>query len=63
MRHFGRMLSAATLAAVCSLPFLASSAMADPIPSGWKAQNMAPVGFLGLENRYAYKLEIGRAHV
>lgn len=36
----------------------ATSAFADSVPAGWKAENMAPVGFLGIEDRYAYKMAI-----
>ncbi len=52
----GRIFKAALLAATCALPV--SVANAEPIPQGWKAQNMEPIGFIGIENRYAYKLTI-----
>jgi len=35
----------------------AGAALADPIPKGWEAQNLRPIGFSGLDGRYgAFKL-------
>jgi hypothetical protein len=36
----------------------AAPAFADPIPSGWIARNMAPVGYIDMEHRFSYKLAI-----
>ena len=34
------------------------TAFADPIPQGWQALNMKPVGFLDYHDRYSGKLTI-----
>src|SRR4051794_7081194 len=40
----------------------AAVAHADPIPKGWSAQNLKPIGFSGLDGRYgAFKLAIKKA--
>ena len=40
----------------------AGAALAEPIPKGWEAQNLRPIGFSGLEGRYgAFKLAIKKA--
>ena len=45
-----------------SFCLLARPASADPIPKGWQAQALRPVGFAGLEGRYgAFKLAIKKA--
>ena len=40
----------------------AGGAVADPIPKGWQAQNVTPIGFSGLDGRYgAFKIALNRA--
>jgi hypothetical protein len=50
------MLVLATSLAVCLGG--ARTVQASPIPEGWLAQNMAPVGYIDMEDRFAYKLAI-----
>ena len=41
---------------------LATAASAEPIPKGWSAQNLRPIGFSSLDGRYgAFKLAIKKA--
>ena len=35
-----------------------NSVMADPIPEGWQAHNVEPIGFLDYQDRYAGKFTI-----
>jgi hypothetical protein len=37
---------------------LSTSVVADPIPQGWQALNMEPIGFLDYQDRYSGKLTI-----
>jgi hypothetical protein len=38
----------------------AGGAQADPIPKGWQAHNVTPIGFSGLGGRYgAFKIKAG----
>jgi hypothetical protein len=47
------------IGAMVSLAFSASAAVADPIPKGWQAHNVTPIGFSGLGGRYgAFKIAI-----
>jgi len=49
------------IALVLMLAFSAA-ALAEPIPKGWQAQNIRPIGFSGLDGRYgAFKLAIKKA--
>ena len=39
------------------------SALAEPIPPGWQAQNVQPIGFSSLQGRFgAFKLSIKQAN-
>lgn len=35
-----------------------AAANAAAVPAGWKAQNMAPVGYIDMEHRFAFKLTV-----
>ena len=37
---------------------LTSSAFADPIPPGWQAENMEPIGYIDANDRYSVKITI-----
>jgi hypothetical protein len=50
--------SVGALLAAIMLATGSAPASADPIPKGWLAHNMAPVGYIGMEDRFAYKLAI-----
>ena len=49
-----------TLAGVLSACLLAlnSNVFADPIPEGWQAWNVEPIGFLDYQDRYSGKFTI-----
>jgi hypothetical protein len=49
------------VAACCAVAWTASAALADPIPAGWEARNMQPVGYSDLDGRDAFKLAIRKA--
>jgi len=53
-------LSIATVKRSCFglLLILPVSAIADPIPEGWQAHNVEPIGFLDYQDRYSGKLTI-----
>ncbi|MDB5454462.1 MAG: hypothetical protein JWP92_47 [Caulobacter sp.] len=52
-------LGALTLAAVLAAGLGGGLAVrAEPIPTGWLAENMVPVGYLDLGGRFAYKLTV-----
>ncbi len=42
---------------VCSIT-ISGNVLADPIPPGWQALNMKPIGFLDYHDRYSGKLTI-----
>jgi hypothetical protein len=45
-----------------ALTGFASASRADPIPQGWEASNMAPIGYSALENRRgAFKMTLKKA--
>jgi len=52
-----RMLRGLLMAAVSLLTF-GGAAAGDPIPSGWTASNMHPIGYTDLDGRDAFKLAI-----
>lgn len=54
MRSLRTFAAAAALAA----GLIGPPALGEPIPAGWLAQNMAPVGYLDTEGRFAYKLTV-----
>jgi len=37
---------------------LNNNVLADPIPEGWQAQNVEPIGFLDYQDRYSGKFTI-----
>ena len=45
-------------AAVACIGLAGAPATADPIPQGWKAFNMQPVGYSHMEGRPPFKLAI-----
>src|SRR5687767_8373381 len=45
-------------AAVAGIALAGAPATADPIPQGWKAFNMEPVGYSHMEGRPPFKLAI-----
>ncbi len=55
--HFGILVAALSVAAI-TRP--AGQAAADPIPQGWKAYNMQPVGYSDMGGRPPFKLAIRR---
>jgi hypothetical protein len=48
MKSFQR---AAVAAVVLAVAGFATGSPADPVPSGWEANNMEPIGYSRLENR------------
>ena len=42
----------------CALSISGSALAGDPIPEGWQAHNVEPIGFLDYEDRYSGKLTI-----
>ena len=57
-KAFGR---AILSAAVAVTTLSGRSALAEPIPAGWQAQNIQPIGFSSLGGRFgAFKLANGR---
>jgi hypothetical protein len=44
--------------AAAAMALLAAPALADPIPKGWEARNMHPIGYSDLNGRDAFKLAI-----
>ena len=56
MNLFSR--SSVNILLTCAL-FISSSVLAgDPIPEGWQAHNVTPIGFLDYEDRYSGKFTI-----
>jgi hypothetical protein len=59
----GNTVLAVSLSLAAAFTTLASrDAVAEPIPKGWQAQNMKPIGFSGLDGRYGgFKMAIKKA--
>jgi hypothetical protein len=62
-RRLGNTVLAVSLSLAAAFTTLASrDAVAEPIPKGWQAQNMKPIGFSGLDGRYGgFKMAIKKA--
>ena len=63
VRRRGSILNATfNTAFAIALTGFASAAYADPIPQGWEASNMTPIGYSALENRRgAFKMTLKKA--
>ena len=60
MKSFRRAAVAAVVLAVAGFP---TGSPADPVPSGWEANNMEPIGYSRLENRKgAFKMAIKKVN-
>ena len=63
MRAINYLRCAAVTAAALAVANMATPSHADPIPPGWEAHNMEPVGYSGLDNRKgAFKMAIRKAN-
>src|SRR6516225_11014102 len=51
MRSMKSLQRAAVAAVVLAVASFATGSPADPVPSGWEANNMEPIGYSRLENR------------
>jgi len=49
---------ASATAAVAAIVLSASALSAEPIPPGWLAQNLQPIGYIDMEHRHAFKLAL-----
>ena len=63
MRSMKSLQRAAVAAVVLAVASFATGSPADPVPSGWEANNMEPIGYSRLENRKgAFKMAIKKVN-